>query len=128
MITHRSFHGGQDILAVIRAGQCQDTLRLTLPITLFLEQPLQEAQGNFPQFLKTLSQLFELLVMVLRRAMFLADRLAAGLPQMERMPRDLSDVVVVNEQFGLGHADRENLAHPLPRHGVLIALLGNAAF
>lgn len=128
MIAHRALHGGQHILAVIRAGQGQDTLRLAFRVTLFFEQPLQEAQGDVPQFLKAFSELFHLLLMILRWAMFLADLLFPGLPQTECMPRNLADVVVVNKQFGLRHTDREYLANPLPRHRVLIAFVGNATF
>ena len=69
MITYGTFHGGQQILSVVTAEQCQHTLGLTFSTTLFLQQAFQEAACHIAQFRKLLAELFQLLGMVRGRTM-----------------------------------------------------------
>lgn len=99
-----------------------------LPITLLFEQSLEEAQGHLTQFMKSLAQLLDLPLIVVRRTMFRIDALLARLPRLQRMPRQFADVTIIDEEFGLRDPRRQNFAYQPPRHRVLIVLIGNEAF
>ena len=56
------------------------------------------------------------------------DAFLAGLSQIQSVPRQFPDVTVVDNELGLRNARRKHLAHQLPRNGVLVVLVGDAAF
>ena len=128
MVTNRSLHRCQHILTVIRVGQGQDTLPLMLAIPLFFDQSLQEAKGDVSQFAEPLTQLFHLSAVIFGWTMLRIDAFFPGLSQIQQVPRQFPDVTVVDNELGLGNAHRKHLAYQLPWNGVLVVLVGDAAF
>lgn len=114
MVADRTFHGRQDIIAVIGSQQGQDSPRLVLAVPLFLQQSLQEAAGRFAEFSEPLAENGQLFGVIPGRTMIWVDASLSGLTEEQRVPGKLLDPPVVDEQFGLGHAHRQEFAHQPP--------------
>jgi len=85
-----------------------------LAVPLLLQQPLQEAAGRFAEFSEPLAENGQLFGVIPGRTMIWVDASLSGLTEEQRVPGKLLDPPVVDEQFGLGHAHRQEFAHQPP--------------
>lgn len=127
MVADGALHGGDDVGALVGVQQQQDSLGLMFAVTLLLQQSFQEASRHLAQFGESLPQQINLLAMVARRPMSGLQPPLSGLTQQAGMPGPLPKMAVVDEQFRVGDAHRQQFAHQPPGRGVLVAGVVNEA-
>ena len=87
---------------------------MVLSAPLLLQQSLQEAAGRLAEFGEPLAENGQLFGVIPGRTMIWIDAPLSGLTEEQRVQSKLLDPPVVDEQFGLRHAHRQEFAHQPP--------------